>query len=261
MKISAVVVTYNEEKILEDCLKALRAYDQLLVVDLGSTDRSLEIAQRYATEVFQHKHEPIVEFVVPEIIDRIKNEWYIRVDPDEILPPSLLDDITCCIEEHPDVAIVKIPLEYYFLGKPLGTTVWGGIRYFPKVLHKNRTIFYKRVHGRVETREKFTIRQVNYNGHNVVKHYWIDSFEMLREKHLRYLKLEGKSRFERGLRFSWFRWLYSTFKALLVSLVQKNGWRGGWTGWFLSFYYSSYEMRAWLSLRSYEKETRAGKTM
>jgi hypothetical protein len=219
---------------------------------LGSTDKSVEIAQKYTSQIIYHEREEIAEFVLPDILDFIENEWFIRVDPDEVLPANLLEDISNCIKEFPKAAIIEIPFQYYFLRKPVTTTIWGGVRNFPKVLNKKRVAIHKRVHGAFEQNDGYTMNQVKFNGRNAVKHYWIDSYKTLIEKHQRYLRLEGKSRYERGQRFTWIKLMVMTARSLMYSLVKKRGWMGGWTGWFLSFFYAQYEARAWLALRSYQ---------
>ncbi len=50
-KISAIVHTYNAEKHLDKCLTALHAFDEILVVDMESTDSTLDIARRHNVRV------------------------------------------------------------------------------------------------------------------------------------------------------------------------------------------------------------------
>jgi len=85
-----------------------------------------------------------------------------------------------------------------------------------------------------------------------VAHYWIDSYAQLFSKHERYLKMEGKARFAQGERFSLKKMIISTLRKFKNSFIKKKGWRGGWTGWFLSFFYAQYVARGWLALRRYE---------
>lgn len=254
MKISAIIVSYNESELLNNCLSSLNTCDQLLVVDLGSDDNSVEVARQHTSQIVFHKHELVVENVLPDVLDILKNEWFIRADPDEVYSAELLNDIAKCIEDNPRSAIVKIPFQYYFFGKPLNTTVWGGIRYFPKVLNKQRIAIYKRVHAEPEIKDGHQIAQVSYNGKNAVKHYWITSWRQLYEKHLRYLPLEGKSKYERGERFSWLSLGKAAAWALAYSLIRKNGLFGGITGIFLSFFYAWYIVMSWLSLRRYQMD-------
>ena len=63
IQFTGIVVTYNEDKYLNECLKYLSFCEQLIVMDLGSTDHSVEIAKTYGAIIVQHERVPIVEQV------------------------------------------------------------------------------------------------------------------------------------------------------------------------------------------------------
>ena len=68
VRFTSIVVTYNEANRLRECLKSLSFCDQMLVVDLGSGDNSVEIAQEYGAEVLHHEWVPLVEKVWPIVV-------------------------------------------------------------------------------------------------------------------------------------------------------------------------------------------------
>lgn len=258
MKISVLVVTYNDEKHLKDCLIPLKSFDELVVVDLGSTDRSLEIAKDLGINVIARSWVPIIEMVLPTLIPTLKNDWVLRIDPDEVLPSALVDDLLA-LEPDKNVGAIVLPLQYYFLNKKLNNTVWGGMRYSRGVIHKKRVIIGPQVvHVSYDLRDGYKLFTIKFKGDNFVAHYWVDSYSQLYSKHERYLKMEGKARFTRGQRFSWKRLIRYTLEEFIASFVHKSGWRGGWTGWFLSFFYAQYEARSWLALRRYENSQKQG---
>ena len=201
----------------------------------------------------------MVENILPDVLDDLKNDWFIRADPDEVYSAELLANIAKCIEGNPSAAIVKIPFQYYFFGNPLTTTVWGGIRYFPKVLNKRHVTIRKQVHMGPEVENGYQIVQVSHDDMNAVKHYWVTSWRQLYEKHWRYLQLEGRSQYDSGERFSWLKLMQSVVKALAFNLIKYNGWRGGFAGIFLSFFHTWYVGMSWLSLRQYQKRISADK--
>jgi glycosyltransferase involved in cell wall biosynthesis len=108
MKISVLVVTLNEERRLRDCLSSLKLFDDVIVVDLGSTDQSVEIAQSLGFKVITHPWVPIVEMVFPALLPIMKYDWVIRVDPDEILPPELIHDLLQ-LEAADTYGIIYVP--------------------------------------------------------------------------------------------------------------------------------------------------------
>jgi glycosyltransferase involved in cell wall biosynthesis len=259
MKISVLVVVYNEEKRLCECLNSVRYFDELLVVDLGSSKRTVEILQKMRINTIHHDWVPIGEMILPDIMPSARNDWILRVDPDEVLPTSLVNELNN-LDADDKTGIIAVPFQYYFLNKKLDTTVWGGIIYGARVVNRKRIVVKEpKVHQSLYYC-KDGYKQINlpFNGNNAVLHYWIESYSQLISKHERYLEIEGQARYERGDTFSWktfLRLMWGNFKA---SFVHKSGWRGGWAGWFLSFFYAHYEARGWLALRKYENSQKQG---
>jgi glycosyltransferase involved in cell wall biosynthesis len=251
MKLSVLVVTYNDEKHLAECLDSLQRFDELIVIDLGSTDNSIEIAQHKGAIIYRQAWVPAIELILPELVTLAHNNWILRIDPDEIVPDALVDELLR-LEINDDYGMVTIPLQYYFLKRKLDTTAWGGIRYATRISHNERTIMEKGVHSKHLCKDGYATYQIDFSGTNAITHYWIDSFSQLFSKHKRYLKLEGESRFKNSKRFTWWQLIKQTLVHFRFSFIQKSGWRGGWLGWFLSFFYAQYEARAWLALRKYQ---------
>lgn len=255
MKISAIVVTFNEVKYLRQCLASLDFCDQIMVVDLGSTDGSDAIGRELATDFIAHKHVPVVEEIWTEILPQLKFDWVLRADPDEIFPAGLAPVIGKLIsEDNGTLSMIKVPYQYHFLGRPLYHSVWGGIRYATKIINRTRVNLYPRVHRGMIAMPGTVEMDIPHDGTNAVRHYWADSFSYLISKHNRYLAAEGKSRYEQGARFQWSSMMQLTFKQFRRSLIKKQGWRGGWTGVFLSLFYGYYEASSWMSLRRFQNQ-------
>jgi len=251
MKISALVVVYNEDRRLRECLYSLMNFDELLVVDLGSRDHSAEIARDMGITIIKHEWVPIVEMILPTLFTAMRNDWIIRVDPDEILPFALVNELNN-LEVSEKIAIIGIPYQYYFMNKKLDTTVWGGIIIGGRVINRNRMIIGTEVHQHFYCKDGYEPLHLTYTGNNAVQHYWIDNYSQLFSKHERYLKMEGRARFARGEKFSLKGMIRHSLISFKKSFILKSGWRGGWTGWFLSFFYAQYVTRTWLALRQYE---------
>lgn len=252
MKLTAMVITYNDDNHLGECLASLHRFDELVVVDLGSSDRSIEIAQRLGIKVIQRRWVPAIELILPELMEIPCNDWILRVDPDEVLSPALVDDLLA-LDLGDGYGVIAIPYQYYFLNRKLDTTVWGGIIYGNRVHHRERTVLEPQLHRTYQCKSGFRTFTIEFRGNNGVAHYWVDSYAHLFSKHERYLNMEGPSRFDNGERFTWKKMAKHTWANFKASLINKSGWRGGWSGWFLSFFYAQYEARSWLSLRRYEK--------
>lgn len=93
VKISAYIVTLNEEKRLGKTLQALKKVaDEIFVIDSGSTDKTQEIAEKYGAEFLFHKWKNISaqKHYGQELCH---NDWVLSLDADEVLSPELIAEI------------------------------------------------------------------------------------------------------------------------------------------------------------------------
>jgi glycosyltransferase involved in cell wall biosynthesis len=249
---TAIVVTYNEDRRLGECLESLSFSDELLVVDLGSVDRSIEIAKSHGATVLHHERLPVVEKVRARVIDQASNDWVLFIDPDEVFCPSLLDDAAPLFDASSDIGRIFFPWKFYFRSRPLTGTKWGGEKYKGVLIHRDRCRLAGDVHRGIDLREGFRAAQVSWDeasGH--IRHYWMDSYRQLIEKHLRYIQQEGEARYNQGERFSWRRFCHESLAAFKHSLIDHEGWREGLRGLLLSAFWAWYHGASLLSLRRY----------
>jgi hypothetical protein len=173
------------------------------------------------------------------------------VDPDEILPSTLIDDLFQ-LEVGEKYGIINVPYQYYFLNKKLDTTVWGGVRTIPRIINRTRINVTPEVHRTLHCKPGYEAFTLPYRPGNAVLHYWADSYRQLFVKHERYLGMEGESRYNNGIRFTWRSLFLSPLRGFIQSYIKCSGWRSGWAGLFLSLFFALYETRACLSLHRYQ---------
>jgi len=98
-KISVYVLTFNNERTIERCLRSLRWADELVIVDSDSTDNTLKICRRFTDHVYQRKwtnHQEQYQYAA----DLTTNHWVMFVDADEEVPPELAQEMaTSSIDE------------------------------------------------------------------------------------------------------------------------------------------------------------------
>ena len=92
--LSIGMIVKNEERCLEKCLKALKPWRdaipcELVIADTGSTDKTREIAKKYADVFFDF--EWVNDFAVARnaVMDKCSGKWYLTVDADEYLNPTI----------------------------------------------------------------------------------------------------------------------------------------------------------------------------
>lgn len=89
-KISLVINTYNEEAMIEDCIKsALPFVDEAIVVDMHSTDKTVEYATALGAKIFFFEHTGIVEPARNFALQQATGDWVLLLDADERIPETL----------------------------------------------------------------------------------------------------------------------------------------------------------------------------
>ncbi|MEK7149426.1 MAG: glycosyltransferase family 2 protein [Patescibacteria group bacterium] len=120
LPISVIILTYNEELNIENCLKNVAEWsDEIFIVDSYSTDRTLEIAKKYGAKVAQRPFKNQAEQFnwALDNLD-IKNEWILRLDADEYLTPELWREIAEVLPKTSDkINGFYLNRRVYFMGK------------------------------------------------------------------------------------------------------------------------------------------------
>lgn len=94
MKITAIILTFNEEIHLARCIESLLPLtDDIVVVDSLSTDRTVEIAQHYGAHIleraWENNHSVQFNWALSQL-EASKTEWVLRIDADEVMTPELV---------------------------------------------------------------------------------------------------------------------------------------------------------------------------
>jgi glycosyltransferase involved in cell wall biosynthesis len=119
--ISVVLITHNEEANLARTLASAaplvaNGRGEIIVVDSGSTDRTVEIARQYDARVFV---EPWQGFAGQKnsAIDKAAMDWVLQLDADEALEPQLATEIEAVLKADSDLLGFMIPRKNFFLGR------------------------------------------------------------------------------------------------------------------------------------------------
>src|SRR5215208_6275354 len=91
-KVSAVIITLNEEPLIGETLSRLWWCDEIVIIDSGSTDRTVEICKQYGCSVFTRIFQGFGEQKKYGVA-KAKNDWILCIDADEVLSDPLIDEI------------------------------------------------------------------------------------------------------------------------------------------------------------------------
>lgn len=118
-QVTAIILTFDEEKNLPDCLRSLQTLTQnIVIVDSGSTDSTLQIAEQYGCEIYSHPFDNYASsrnWAFDHV--SINTPWVICLDADERLTPALADEIRHTIGLDLDVDGYMLCKRTVFMGK------------------------------------------------------------------------------------------------------------------------------------------------
>ena len=126
--VSACIVCRNEVDKLGPCLDSAAWADEIVVLDLESTDGSADLARSHGARVMSHSPVPVVEAVRNVVAAAASGDWILALDPDERVTPGLRDELLR-VRHRNDIDAVAIPFMNYDLGYPASHPVH---RYDPK---------------------------------------------------------------------------------------------------------------------------------
>ncbi len=99
IKISACIITFNEEHNIGECLESLAWVDEIIVIDSGSTDRTEEICKKNGARFFVHSFTGFRD-QKNAALEKASNDWIISLDADERVTAGLREEILLLLEEH-----------------------------------------------------------------------------------------------------------------------------------------------------------------
>jgi glycosyltransferase involved in cell wall biosynthesis len=127
--ISVCIVCRNEADKLDDCLHSVAWADEVVVMDLRSSDGSAELARERGARVVERDPVPIVELVRNEVAGAASHDWILAMDPDERAAAGLGDELRR-LSARDDVDAVAIPVMNYDFGHLASSPIH---RFDPKI--------------------------------------------------------------------------------------------------------------------------------
>lgn len=123
-KLSVITLALNEEHNIGDCLKGVTWADEIIVVDSGSTDNTVEIAKQYTSNILsiEWKGYGATKNVA---LQRASGDWILWLDADERVPPELAAEMQAIVrEDRPEYNGYEVARRAFFLGKWIAHCGW-----------------------------------------------------------------------------------------------------------------------------------------
>ena len=199
-KISVVINTLNEEKNLPRALSSVKTIaDEIVVVDMMSTDETVNIAKKFGAKVYEHKRTNYVEPARNHALSKAKYKWILVLDADERVPTNLAKKIKQ-IAKSPNADYFRIPRKNIVFGKWLKHSRWWpdyNIRFFKK----GAVSWDEVIHSVPMTTGKG--RDLPDIEDYAIVHYHYNSVEQYIKRMDRYTTIQAKTKRKEGYSFEW----------------------------------------------------------
>jgi len=232
--ISAIIITKNEEKNIYKCLKSLTWVDEIIILDSGSNDKTLEIAKQFGNvKIYINKEWQGFGIQKNLALQYTKYDWILSIDADEIVSPNLADAVQKAINK--DIKSIQdtmynIHRINYFCRKKVKFSGWQNDKII-RVFNKKYAKFSEdKVHEKVLSLEKHSdkIKVLCLKGY--LHHYTYTSFEQVLDKINNYSTLGAEQLHKINKKSSFMHAFLHGLSAFYKSYILKLGFLDGSIG-------------------------------
>jgi glycosyltransferase involved in cell wall biosynthesis len=238
--ISVTVLTKNSEKYLENVLKSLEGFSEIVVYDTGSSDSTLAIAKRFPNvSLFERPFEGF-GLTHNKASDLAKYDWILSIDSDEVVTPEMRVEIAQLILD--ENCVYSFPRNNYYNNKWIRWCGWYPDRQI-RLYHRRKTRFTE-----AQVHESILADQMKHVSlKSSLIHYSYDSVADFLSKMQSYSDLFAKQ-YQGKKSSSVFKAICHGLFAFIKSYFLKKGFLGGREGFEISFYNANTALYKYLKL-------------
>ncbi len=240
MSVSVVIVTENEEKNIGDALESVKDFEDIVVVDSFSEDRTVEICKKYTYRVYQHEWQGYAK-QKQMAVDYAEKPWVLILDADERVTQRLKSEI---MEEIKNASFsgFYIPRKNFFLDKWIRHGGWWPDYTLRLFLKDMAFIKDRKVHEKVVVKGK-----VGYLK-NPLEHYTYRTVSDYIKKIDRYSTLSAEELREKGVNPGMLTMVVHPLSTFFKMFFLRGGFMDGIHGLILAILYSYYTFLKYLKL-------------
>jgi (heptosyl)LPS beta-1,4-glucosyltransferase len=223
--LSVAIITLNEETNLPDCIKSVNFADQIVVVDSGSSDNTIQIATDFGCEVWLEPWRGGFGAQKQFAIDKCRNSWVLVLDADERIPPETATAISDILTKNElKIAGYSFPRKNFFQGRWIRHAGWWPDR-ITRLFQKNLgQMTPASVHEAVEVNGSVQTLDVP------IEHMTESRLDRLILKIDKYTTLGAREAFTGGRRASAFAAFFRAILAFLQNYILRLGMLDGSQG-------------------------------
>lgn len=242
-KISCVIHTYNSEKYLRKCLSSVSWCDEIVIIDMYSTDKTLEIAKEFGAKIYMHENIGYADPARAFGLSKCSHEWILAIDSDELVPEKLKDKLLSVIEKN-EHEVFKISFRNFFFGRELLGSGWGfKDQVIPRFFRKGFLNYGSEVHNFNKIEPNARVGEIIGRDVSII-HFNYDSVSQFIRKLNTYTDNEVNSTKYNYKGNPTFKIIYHFFREVLGRFIYKKGYKDGWLGLYLALAIAFYRASA-----------------
>ena len=234
--ITAIIIAHNQSTLLSQCLSSISDWvDQIVIMDLESTDDIKSLAKAVNAKYVLHKLVPIVESVRQDSLQYAQHEYVLFLDPDESIPPTLAKALSVELQKSP--AFIQIPRQNYIFDKWIKHSLWWP-DYQVRLFKKSALSWPTHLHAQpLATGEGVVLAA---EATNAIKHLNYISLDEWFDKNKRYAKTEASELIAGGTHFTLATAMHKSVGQIIERFFSGKGYKDGLHGLVLSLLQSFY---------------------
>ncbi|RDH81532.1 MAG: glycosyltransferase family 2 protein [endosymbiont of Galathealinum brachiosum] len=229
VKLSVVIICKNEESRIRQCLESITWVDEIIVIDSGSTDKTLDIVAEYTDKIFVNTNWSGFGLQKRLAVDKASNDWVLSLDCDEVVSEQLRDEILDCMSGLDEKTVYRINRLTHFCNKFIYYSGWQPDRVVRLFNKKYYTYNDKTVHESVDCKDA---EKVDLEGK--LFHYTFESLEEYIDKRNGYAKAWAESHYAKGRKVGLFEIIHHTLFAFIRHYIVRRGFLDGYQGFLIS---------------------------
>ncbi|MBN3198944.1 glycosyltransferase family 2 protein [Pectobacterium brasiliense] len=246
-RLSVVMITKNETELIADCLKSVSWADEIIVVDSGSTDNTVEIAHQYSAKVYQHDDWPGYGKQRQRAQSYASGDYIFMIDADERVTPELRQSIESVLTASDTGAntVYCCSRRNFFLGRFMKHSGW----YPDKVIRLYANQHYRYNDNSVHESLDYGSATLSHLSGDLL-HLTCRDFAVFQQKQLRYASAWAEERHRQGKKCRYLSILTHTASAFLKTWVLRAGFLDGKYGFLLAIINAQYTFNKYAGLWS-----------
>ena len=226
-KVSVVINTLNEEKNIERAIKSAAWADEIIVCDMHSKDKTVEIAKKLGARVIFFKEEGFVEPARNYAVSKASYDWIFILDADEEVQNVLAEKLRKIVTRLRSINYIEIPRKNIIFGKWMQNSGWWP-DYQVRLFKKGKVFWQDKIHSKPKLNGE-GIKLDPYENLAIIHHNY-QTMEQFIERMNCYTSIEAEQIHKEGYKFSWKDLFEKPLNEFLSRFFANQGYKDGLHG-------------------------------